>query len=210
MYGGIGGEGGGWDRAMKGAARGPVVFCPSHKSHIDYLVMSFVLWKRGYSMPLVAAGANLSFFPLGPFFRRGGAFFLRRSFKGDVVYTAVFKAYLKKLVREGVHQEFFPEGGRSRTGKLLTPKLGMLTWEVEAVLEGARDDLNFVPVSIAYEKVPESKSYSRELAGPAKRPEDLKPLLSVWKVLRSRFARITLPFLHPLPLAKFLPALALF
>jgi glycerol-3-phosphate O-acyltransferase len=206
IYAGIEVDDAGLDRAMKAAARAPVVFCPSHKSHIDYLVMSFVLWKRGYSMPLVAAGANLSFFPLGPFLRRGGAFFLRRSFKGDAVYTAVFKAYLKKLVREGVHQEFFPEGGRSRTGKLLTPKLGMLTWEVEAVLEGARDDLNFVPVSIAYEKVPESKSYSKELAGHEKRPEDIKALLSLWKVLRSRFGRIHLTFDEPISLAKFMAA----
>ena len=210
IYAGIEVDDAGLDRAMKAAARAPVVFCPSHKSHIDYLVMSFVLWKRGYSMPLVAAGANLSFFPLGPFFRRGGAFFLRRSFKGDVVYTAVFKAYLKKLVREGVHQEFFPEGGRSRTGKLLTPKLGMLTWEVEAVLEGARDDLNFVPVSIGYEKVPESKSYSKELAGHEKRPEDIKALLSLWKVLRSRFGRIHLTFDEPISLAKFMGARGLF
>jgi glycerol-3-phosphate O-acyltransferase len=206
IYAGIEVDDAGLDRSMKAAARAPVVFCPSHKSHIDYLVMSFVLWKRGYSVPLVAAGANLSFFPLGPFFRRVGAFFLRRSFKGDVVYTAVFKAYLKKLVREGVHQEFFPEGGRSRTGKLLTPKLGMLSWEVEAVLEGARDDLNFVPVSIDYEKVPESKSYSKELAGYEKRPEDFKALLSVWKVLRSRFGRIHLAFDEPISLAKFMGA----
>src|SRR5215813_917671 len=206
IYAGIEVDEAGLDRAMKAAARAPVVFCPSHKSHIDYLVMSFILWKRGYSTPLVAAGANLSFFPLGPFFRRGGAFFLRRSFKGDPVYTAVFKAYLKKLVRDGVHQEFFPEGGRSRTGKLLTPKLGMLTWEVEAVLEGARDDLNFVPVSIAYEKVPESKSYSHELAGGEKRPEDFKALLSVWKVLRSRLGRIHVSFDEPISLVQFIKA----
>ena len=206
IYAGIEVDEAGLDRAMKAAARAPVVFCPSHKSHIDYLVMSFILWKRGYSTPLVAAGANLSFFPLGPFFRRGGAFFLRRSFKDDPVYTVVFKAYLKKLVRDGVHQEFFPEGGRSRTGKLLTPKLGMLTWEVEAVLEGARDDLNFIPVSIDYEKVPESKSYSAELAGGEKRPEDFKALLSVWKVLRSRFGRIHLSFDEPISVVQFIKA----
>ncbi len=204
IYAGIEVDEAGLDRAMKAASRAPVVFCPSHKSHIDYLVMSFILWKRGYSTPLVAAGANLSFFPLGPLFRRGGAFFLRRSFKGDPVYTAVFKAYLKKLVRDGVHQEFFPEGGRSRTGKLLTPKLGMLTWQVEAILDGARDDLNFIPVSIAYEKVPESKSYSHELAGGEKRPEDFKALLSTWKVLRSRFGRIHLSFDEPISLVQFI------
>ncbi len=92
---------------------------------------------------------------MGPFLRRGGAFFLRRTFKGDRVYTAVFKAYLKKLVHDGIHHEFFPEGGRSRTGKLLQPKLGLFTWLVDAVLEGARDELLFVPIAIDYEKVVE-------------------------------------------------------
>ena len=94
------------------------------------------LCDRGYAVPLVAAGANLSFWPLGPFLRRCGAFFLRRSFKGDPIYSESFQAYVRKLVHDGVHQEFFPEGGRSRTGKLLPAKLGLLGWEVEAVLEG--------------------------------------------------------------------------
>jgi glycerol-3-phosphate O-acyltransferase len=192
----------GLNRALRMASRAPLVLCPSHKSHMDYLVLSWVLWNRGYAVPLVAAGANLSFWPLGPILRRCGAFFLRRSFKDDKVYAASFKAYVKKLVHDGVHQEFFPEGGRSRTGKLLPPKLGMLTWQVEAVLEGARNDLIFVPVSIDYEKVVESGSYSKELAGGEKKPEDLKALLSTPKVLAARYGRIHLTFDEPLSLVE--------
>lgn len=204
IYDGIEVDEQGLERAIKAAVRAPIVLCPSHKSHIDYLVMSYVLWRRGYSVPVVAAGANLSFFPLGPFFRRGGAFFLRRSFKGDKVYTAAFKAYIKKLVHDGVHQEFFPEGGRSRSGKLLMPKLGMLTWEVDAVLEGARSDLHFVPIAIDYEKVLESRNYSRELAGGEKKPEDIRSLLSAPKVLTSRYGRIHLRFDEPISLRDFM------
>jgi glycerol-3-phosphate O-acyltransferase len=170
---------------------------------MDYLVLSWVLWKRGYTVPRVAAGANLSFFPLGPLLRRLGAFFLRRSFKDDKVYTATFKAYLKKLVRDRVHQEFFPEGGRSRTGKLLSPKLGMLTWEVDAVLEGASPDLVFIPVAIDYEKVVESQSYTQELAGGEKRAEDLRGLLGARRVLTARYGRIHLSFDEPISLAEF-------
>lgn len=202
IYDGIEVDEAGLERALRAASRAPLVLCPSHKSHVDYLVLSWVLWKRGYAVPLVAAGANLSFWPLGGFLRRCGAFFLRRSFKGDRVYAASFKAYVKKLVHDGVHQEFFPEGGRSRTGKLLTPKLGMFTWQVEAVLEGARNDLLFIPVSIDYEKVVESGSYSRELAGGEKKPEDLKALLSTPKVLASRYGRIHLTFDEPLSLVE--------
>jgi glycerol-3-phosphate O-acyltransferase len=201
IYDGIEVDEAGLDRAMKAAAQTPVVITPSHKSHIDYLVMSHVLWKRGYSVPLVAAGANLSFFPLGVFLRRGGAFFLRRTFKGDKIYAASFKGYLKKLVHDGIHNEFFPEGGRSRTGKLLQPKLGMFTWLVDAVLEGARDDLLFVPVAIDYEKVVEGGSYSAELKGGEKKAEDLSALLSAPKVLSENYGRIHLSFDEPVSLA---------
>lgn len=201
IYDGVEVDEAGLERAMKAASDAPVVLTPSHKSHVDYLIMSYVLFQRGYTVPLVAAGANLSFFPLGPFLRRGGAFFLRRSFKGDKLYTAVFKAYLKKLVHDGIHHEFFPEGGRSRTGKLLAPKLGLFTWLVDAVLEGARNDLLFVPVAIDYEKVVEGASYKAELAGGEKKPEDLKALLSAPSVLTENYGRIHLTFDEPVSVA---------
>jgi glycerol-3-phosphate O-acyltransferase len=202
IYDGIEVHEAGLHRALKHAGHAPIVLCPSHKSHVDYLVLSWVLWNRGYAVPLVAAGANLSFWPLGPFLRRCGAFFLRRSFKGDPIYSEAFQAYVRKLVLDGIHQEFFPEGGRSRTGKLLPPKLGMFTWQVEAVLGGSRNDLIFVPVSIDYEKVVESGSYSKELAGGEKKPEDLKALLTAPKVLTARYGRIHLTFDEPLSLVE--------
>ncbi|HZX43528.1 MAG TPA: 1-acyl-sn-glycerol-3-phosphate acyltransferase, partial [Myxococcaceae bacterium] len=193
------------ERALRVASAGaPIVICPSHKSHIDYLVMSWVLWKRGYQMPVVAAGANLSFFPLGPLLRRAGAFFLRRSFGADRLYTATFKAYVKKLVRDGVLQEFFPEGGRSRTGKLLPAKLGLLGWEVDAVLEGARNDLAFLPVAIDYEKIVEGSSYSKELLGGEKKPEDVGALIRAPKVLLRRYGTIHLRFDEPVLLREFM------
>jgi len=202
MYDGIDVDEAGLERAMRASQGAPVVLCPSHKSHIDYLVLSWALWHRGYQAPLVAAGSNLSFFPLGPFLRRCGAFFLRRTFGGDKVYTATFRAYVRKLVRDGVHQEFFLEGGRSRTGKLLPPKLGLLTWEVDAILEGARDDLAFIPVSMDYENVVESKSYTRELLGAEKKPEDFKALLSAPRVLARRYGRIHVTFAPPVRLRE--------
>ncbi|MGZ3445222.1 MAG: 1-acyl-sn-glycerol-3-phosphate acyltransferase, partial [Myxococcaceae bacterium] len=205
IYDGIDVDEAGLERALQAGRNGaPIVLCPSHKSHIDYLVMSWVLWKRGYQVPLVAAGANLSFFPLGPLLRRAGAFFLRRSFGSDRLYTATFKAYVKKLVRDGVHQEFFPEGGRSRTGKLLPAKLGLLGWEVDAVLEGARDDLAFIPVAIDYEKIVEGSSYSKELLGGEKKPEDVRALIGAPKVLFRRYGTIHLRFDEPILLREFM------
>lgn len=206
LYDGIDIDVKGLERAMKAARQAPIVLCPSHKSHADYLLLGYVMWISGYPPPLVAAGANLSFFPLGILFRRMGAFFLRRSFKADKVYTAVFRAYLKKLVRDGIPHEFFPEGGRSRTGKLLTPKLGLFTWHVDALLEGASEDLIYVPVSLDYEKVMESATYSKELAGAEKKTESVRSLLGVRKVLTSEYGRIHVTFGEPLSVAEVMKA----
>ncbi|MCL2258722.1 MAG: 1-acyl-sn-glycerol-3-phosphate acyltransferase [Proteobacteria bacterium] len=202
IYDGIEVDEAGLEKAMKVATKTPVVLVPSHKSHVDYLVMSFVLWQRGYSAPLVAAGANLSFFPLGTFLRRCGGFFLRRSFRGDKIYAAAFRAYLKKLVQDGITHEFFPEGGRSRNGKLLVPKMGLFSWLVDAVLEGAREDLHFIPVAIDYERVVELSSYSAELKGKTKKNEDIGRLLASSKVLTKRYGSIHLRFGNPISLAQ--------
>src|SRR5215472_520470 len=205
IYDGIDVDEAGLERALNAGRGGaPLVLCPSHKSHMDYLVMSWVLWKRGYQAPVVAAGANLSFFPLGPVLRRAGAFFLPPSFGADRLYTATFKAYVRKLVRDGVLQEFFPEGGRSRTGKLLPAKLGLLGWEVDAVLDGARNDLAFIPVSIDYERIVEGSSYSKELQGGEKKPEDVGALIRAPKVLLRRYGTIHLRFDEPVLLREFM------
>ena len=183
------------------ANRGGLVLCPSHKSHIDYLILSKVLYDAGMTPPHIAAGANLSFFPLGPIFRSSGAFFLRRSFKGDKLYGAVFRAYVKRLMHDGFSQEFFIEGGRSRTGKVLAPKLGLLSMEVDAWLEGASQDVSFVPIAIDYEKLVEGKDYASELAGGEKKKENIWSLLEARKILRSRHGRIYVQFDRPIPLA---------
>ncbi len=194
----------GFERALESARRAPVVYCPSHKSHLDYLLMGWLLVQRGLMPPLVAAGANLSFWPLGPILRRGGAYFLRRTFKGNRLYATAFRTYVKKILREGYSQEFFIEGGRSRTGKLLRPKLGMVDFIVTGFFEGAQDDVSFVPVSLDYEKVIELRSYTKELAGGDKEPESLKSLLTAPKALASRYGRIYISFGEPFSLREFL------
>ncbi|MEA2749585.1 MAG: glycerol-3-phosphate O-acyltransferase, partial [Myxococcales bacterium] len=124
----------GLDRVRQAAKDGTLVLLPSHKSHVDYIILSRVFHRANMPIPLVAAGDNLSFFPLGPVLRRAGAFFIRRSFKGDRLYGAVVDAYMRRLLKDGWPLEFFLEGGRSRTGKLLPPKLGLLSIVVDAVL----------------------------------------------------------------------------
>ncbi|MBI5494778.1 MAG: 1-acyl-sn-glycerol-3-phosphate acyltransferase [Deltaproteobacteria bacterium] len=186
------------------ARRGPLVLLPCHRSHVDYLVLGQVLYWNGMMPPLVAAGLNLSFWPLGPMFRRGGAYFIRRTFKGDALYPHMVRTYIKHMLREGFYQEFFIEGGRSRTGKTLPPKLGMLSIVVDAFLEGVQKDVAVIPVHIGYEKIVESRSYARELAGGAKEKESIKGLLSAGSVLRHKYGRVYVTFDEPIMMREFL------
>ncbi|HEY2747202.1 MAG TPA: 1-acyl-sn-glycerol-3-phosphate acyltransferase, partial [Polyangia bacterium] len=203
----------GLEKVRDAARKGPLVIVPSHKSHIDYLVLSYVFLENDLVPPLVAAGANLSFWPLGFFFRRGGAFFLRRTFRGDRLYGAVFRAYIRRILRESFNMEFFIEGGRSRTGKLLAPKLGLLGMVVEAALDddGAHArKAQIVPISIGYEKVIEEKSYAKEAAGGEKKKEDVKGLLKATRVLGAQYGRLNIQFDDPLPLGDALRELGAF
>lgn len=180
-----------------------IVLVPSHKSHIDYLVMSNLFYRYGLMPPHIAAGINLNFWPIGGLFRGAGAFFLRRSFAGDILYEWVFKTYLVKVLKEGFPVEFFIEGTRSRTGKLNPPKYGMLNVLVEAFSEGKLEQVAFVPVSIGYEAIIEGASYKKELDGGEKRSEGLTDLLTAPKVLRARYGRVFVEFGTPFDLDAF-------
>src|SRR6185503_5978035 len=184
----------GLERVRDAAKRGTLVLLPSHKSHLDYLMLSFVFFHANLQLPLIAAGDNLSFFPLGLVLRRGGAFFIRRSFSGDRLYGSVVDAYVRRLIREGFSIEFFLEGGRSRTGKLLPPKLGLLNMVVEAAMAVPNKELFFVPVSIGYDRLVEGSSYVRELTGGEKQDEDARGLLKTTGLLRGRYGRLNIQF----------------
>jgi glycerol-3-phosphate O-acyltransferase len=184
----------------------PVVLVPSHRSHMDYLIMSYLLYYYGVVPPHIAAGANLSFFPLGHLFRRCGAFFLRRSFKGNPVYAHCFSWYVRKLIKEGHTIEFFIEGGRSRTGKVLPPRFGILTNVVDAVITGGARDVTVVPVSITYEKIIEAGAYTREISGGEKVSENVGGVLKSAQVLDSRYGTIYITGGEPLRIGEFLRA----
>lgn len=182
------------ERVRKASKEGTLLLLPSHKSHIDYLILSYFFYEHNLPMPTIAAGDNLNFKPVGPIFRRCGAFFIRRSFKGDRLYAAVVDAYIRRLIRDGYPIELFLEGGRSRTGKLLEPKFGLLNMIVDAALAVPTQKVQFVPVSIGYERVVEADSYQRELSGAEKKQEEAADLLGASEVLRHSYGRINLQF----------------
>ncbi len=202
IYDGVDVDEAGMKRLVEAGKKAPLILCPSHKSHIDYMILSMICDDYGLQPPHVAAGDNLNFWPVGRLLRAGGAFFIRRSFRGDRIYSATMGAYVKRLLQDGFTQEFFIEGGRSRTGKLLPPKFGMLTLEVDAWLTGVRPDAYFAPISLSYEKIVEARSYQHELLGGEKQKEDAKALLSATKVLRKRYGRITIRVGEPISVAE--------
>lgn len=190
----------GLDKVLAAMKQHPVVLVPCHRSHFDYVILSYLFHLNFMSPPHIAAGINLSFWPLGPLFRGAGAYFIRRSFDDNELYKAVFRSYMKFLIREGYTQEFFIEGGRSRTGKILTPKLGMLSAIVDAFAQGVRRDLYLVPVSIHYGRVVEEEAYQRELGGAEKEPESLVSLVRARRVLSRRHGTVYITFADPISL----------
>lgn len=186
------------------AATHEIVYLPCHRSHIDYLLLSYTLYHEGLVPPHIAAGINLNFWPAGPVLRRGGAFFLRRSFGGNKLYTAVFTEYIFQLMDRGIPLEFFPEGGRSRTGRLLPPKTGLLAMTVQSCLRGTRKPVAIIPVYIGYERMFEGKSYLKELRGGEKKKESFGQLLGIRKTLKQAFGKVYLNFAEPLMLNEYL------
>jgi len=194
----------GLDRLEAVVEGSEVVYVPCHRSHIDYLLLSYILYVNGYSLPHIAAGINLNLPVVGGILRRAGAFFLRRSFSGNKLYASVFNTYLKELIKRGHSIEYFIEGGRSRSGLLLPAKAGMLSMTVQAYIKEPLRPVVFVPVYFGYERLLEGRSFSNELAGGKKKKESLFGLLKAVKTLREEYGNVYVNFGQPLPLEKFL------
>ncbi len=175
-----------------------LVYVPCHRSHIDYLLLSYVIYHEGYALPYIAAGRNLNMPVIGSILRGGGAFFIRRSFKGNQLYSTVMFEYIAELVSKGVAIEYFVEGGRSRTGRLLQPKPGMLSMTVRGFLKYRRKPIAFVPVYIGYEKLLESKAYQAELSGEDKKSETFFNSLRSMLRIHGRFGKVHTNFGDPI------------
>ncbi|PKF61505.1 glycerol-3-phosphate 1-O-acyltransferase [Psychromonas sp. psych-6C06] len=174
-----------------------IIYMPCHRSHMDYLLLSYLLFEQGVVPPHVAAGVNLNFFPAGPIFRRSGAFFLRRTFKDDPLYAEVFNAYFSMLFKQGYPIEFFTEGGRSRTGLLLEPKTGLLSTSLKTYLRQPDRNVVIVPIYIGYDHIMEVNTYINELAGQKKERESVWQLLGIVKKL-GNFGRAFVNFGEPI------------
>ena len=174
-----------------------LVYTPCHRSHIDYLLLSFVIHKRGLMVPHIAAGINLNMPVVGQIMRGAGAYFIRRSFSGNALYTAVFKEYVHSLLSRNTPLEYFVEGGRSRTGLLLPAKKGMLAMTIQSHLRGNSKPIVFIPTYFGYEKLLEGSSYIKELGGQKKQAESLFGLLKSIQKIEKVFGKVHVNFGEP-------------
>ena len=192
------------DKLHEAARDKEVIYVPCHRSHFDYLLLGYVTYQEGLHLPHIAAGINLNLPVVGGILRRGGAFFLRRTFKGNRLYAAVFDAYIQEVLRKGHSMEYFIEGGRSRTGRLLAPKGGMLAMTVNAYITNPQRPIVFVPVYFGYEKLIEGDAFISELGGAAKQKETLGGLIRSVKSLRDHFGKVWVNFGEPIELEPIL------
>ncbi len=181
-----------------------IVYVPCHRSHIDYLLLSYLLYRNGLVVPHIAAGVNLNLPVVGSILRRGGAFFLRRSFRGNPLYSAVFHEYVNALFAHGVSMEYFIEGTRSRSGRLLQPRTGMVAMTVRSFLRHQERPVVFVPIYVGYERLVEGGAYIGELSGGRKKKETLGGLISSWRILREEYGKVHVSFGDPIDLAEHL------
>ncbi|XP_054910199.1 dihydroxyacetone phosphate acyltransferase isoform X3 [Poeciliopsis prolifica] len=189
----------GIQRLQQAIQEHPVVLLPSHRSYMDFLLMSYILYTYDLALPVIAAGMDfMGMKIIGEMLRMSGAFFIRRSFGGDKLYWAVFSEYVKIMLKSGFAPvEFFLEGTRSRTAKSLTPKLGLLNIVLDPFLKGEVFDVSLVPVSISYERILEEALYARELLGVPKPKESTSGLLKARKILSENYGSIHVYFGQP-------------
>lgn len=181
-----------------------LIYMAAHRSHTDYLLLSYILYHHGLIPPHIAAGINLNFWPVGGLLRRSGAFYLRRTFSGNPLYTEVFRAYVDVLISRGYSISFYPEGGRSRTGRLLHPKTGMLSMVLQSQRRDPEKPVSIVPIYIGYDRVVGINSYFKELSGASKKSESAGELLKAGKILQQSFGKAYLSFGEPIQIGEYL------
>ncbi|KAM9258949.1 dihydroxyacetone phosphate acyltransferase [Cariama cristata] len=192
----------GMQRLQHAIQEHPVVLLPSHRSYVDFLMLSYLLYTYDLALPVIAAGIDfLGMKIVGELLRRAGAFFMRRSFGGNRLYWAVFAEYVKTMLRTGYAPiEFFLEGTRSRTAKTLMPKFGLLSIVMEPFFKREVFDTYLVPISISYERILEESLYAYELLGVPKPKESTSGLLKARRILSDSFGTIHIYIGQPVSL----------
>jgi glycerol-3-phosphate O-acyltransferase len=179
-----------------------LVFLPSHRSYLDPMVLRHALADHGFPPNHTMGGINVAVWPIGPIARRSGMIFIKRSFRDAPVHKAVLREYIGYLLRKRFNLEWYIEGGRSRTGKLRPPRLGLLAYVVDAFKADPDREVHLVPVSIVYDQLPEIGKMAAEDRGTPKTPESLSWLVGYARSQGRPLGRAHVTFGEPLPLGR--------
>ncbi|XP_030629097.1 glycerol-3-phosphate acyltransferase 1, mitochondrial isoform X1 [Chanos chanos] len=187
----------------------PLVFLPVHKSHIDYLLVTFILFCHNIKAPHIAAGNNLNIPILSTLIRKLGGFFIRRkmdesSEKKDVLYRALLHAYTEELLRQQQFLEVYLEGTRSRSGKPSPARAGMLSIVVDTLCTSKIPDVLIVPVGISYDRIIEGNYNSEQLGKPKKNESLWGVACGVFRMLRKNYGCVRVDFTQPFSLKEYL------
>nr|XP_012153368.1 PREDICTED: glycerol-3-phosphate acyltransferase 1, mitochondrial isoform X3 [Megachile rotundata] len=187
----------------------PLILLPLHRSHLDYIMISFILLMNNIRNPLIAAGDNLKIPFFGWFLRGLGAFFIKRRIdpvigRKDVLYRATLHTYVMESLRAGHNIEFFIEGGRTRTGKPCMPKGGILSVIVDAYMDGIIEDALLVPIAINYERLVDGNFVREQLGQPKKMETFRSTLQAIWSTLRGNYGIVKVDFCQPFSLREML------
>jgi glycerol-3-phosphate O-acyltransferase len=185
------------ETVRRALAAHPAVILPTHKSMLDPMVMPAAFRDLDLPRSHTLGGINLAFWPMGSLMRRSGVIFIRRRITDNPVYRFVLREYIGYLIARRFNLEWYIEGGRTRTGKLLPPRLGLLAYVADAYWQGRVDDILLLPVSIAYDHLHEVGDFAHEARGGAKRQENLRWMVDYIRAQRFRFGRIYVRFGEP-------------
>ncbi|CAI2369551.1 unnamed protein product [Moneuplotes crassus] len=181
-----------------------VVYCPTHRSYVDFIILSYVLYAHEIKVPHICAGEDfLNIAIVHTFLRNSGAFFMRRTFRGDPLYKAIFTEYVQNLMRSGHSLEFFLEGTRARGGKMISPKFGLLNVLSNSYFDGKVQDLYFVPITLNYSRVLEGETFPLELLGESKVKESLGRIINAARYIYMNFGSIYVEVAKPVSFKEY-------
>jgi len=178
----------------------PSILLWTHKTYLDGMVVPKVLYDAGLPMPHMFGGANMSFAGLGFLVRRGGGIFIRRSFQDNALYKLTLRHYIARLLKSHIPLSWSFEGTRSRLGKLMPPRYGLLKYVLEACHGYGAEKIHIIPVSISYDLIRDVEEYASEQTGRVKPPESLRWFLGYLSSLRKPMGRVYVDFGQPVVL----------
>ena len=176
----------------------PAVLLWTHKTHVDGFAVYSMLFENDFPVPHLLGGVNMAFAGLGYAARRSGGIFIRRSFQDDLLYKMILRQYIGYLLEKRFPLTWAFEGTRSRVGKLMPPRYGVLKYVVEAAASTGAEDLHVIPVALNYDQIGDVRDYVREQGGGVKQPESLGWFIGYLRGLRRKLGKIYIDFGEPI------------